>query len=91
MFSKIEFKNFMSFSNLTFDLLNRGKCKDIIAIYGENGSGKTNIVEAFKLLVLSLQSMESLNENTRLQSLLKEQTNKEENQKTNFGDISEIL
>lgn len=48
MFSKIEFKNFMSFSNLTFDLLNRGKCKDIIAIYGENGSGKTNIVEAFK-------------------------------------------
>ncbi|MCB4986602.1 AAA family ATPase, partial [Streptococcus mutans] len=40
MFKKIFFQNFKSFSNLTFDLINRGRPKNVIAIYGENGSGK---------------------------------------------------
>ena len=57
MFKKIFFQNFKSFSNLTFDLINRGRPKNVIAIYGENGSGKSNIVDAFKLLRLSMDTI----------------------------------
>lgn len=51
MFTYVKAKNFKSLKDIEFNL---NKTKTIInkfiAIYGENGSGKTNIVELFKLL-----------------------------------------
>lgn len=49
MFTYIKAKNFKSLKNIEFDL-NKTKTKtnNFIAIYGENGSGKTNLVELFK-------------------------------------------
>ncbi len=51
MFTYIKAKNFKSLKNIEFNL-NKTKIKtnQFISIYGENGSGKTNIVELFKLL-----------------------------------------
>ena len=51
MFTYVKAKNFKSLKNIEFNL-NKTKTKtnQFISIYGENGSGKTNIVELFKLL-----------------------------------------
>lgn len=51
MFTYIKAKNFKSLKNIEFNL-NKTKTKtnNFIAIYGENGSGKTNLVELFKFL-----------------------------------------
>jgi len=51
MFTNVKAKNFKSLKDIEFNL-NRTKTKTnrFISIYGENGSGKTNIVELFNLL-----------------------------------------
>lgn len=51
MFTYVKAKNFKSLKNIEFNL-NKTKTKtnQFISIYGENGSGKTNIVELFKFL-----------------------------------------
>ena len=51
MFTYVKAKNFKSLKDIEFNL-NKTKTKTnkFISIYGENGSGKTNIVELFKLL-----------------------------------------
>ena len=51
MFTYVKAKNFKSLKNVEFNL-NKTKTitKQMISIYGENGSGKTNLVELFKLL-----------------------------------------
>jgi len=51
MFTYIKAKNFKSLKNIEFNL-NRTKniTNDFIAVYGENGSGKTHLVELFKFL-----------------------------------------
>jgi len=51
MFTYVKAKNFKSLKDIEFNL-NKTKTKtnQFISIYGENGSGKTNIVELFKLL-----------------------------------------
>lgn len=57
MFTYVKAKNFKSLKDIDFNL-NRTKTKtnQFISIYGENGSGKTNIVELFKLLQQSTMS-----------------------------------
>ena len=51
MFTYIKAKNFKSLKNIEFNLKKtRNKTNNFIAIYGENGSGKTNLVELFKFL-----------------------------------------
>lgn len=57
MFTYIKAKNFKSLKDIEFNL-NKTKTKtnQFISIYGENGSGKTNIVELFKLLQQSTMS-----------------------------------
>lgn len=51
MFTYVKAKNFKSLKDIEINL-NKTKTKtnQFISIYGENGSGKTNIVELFKLL-----------------------------------------
>lgn len=57
MFTYVKAKNFKSLKYIEFNL-NKTKTKtnQFISIYGENGSGKTNIVELFKLLQQSTMS-----------------------------------
>ena len=50
-FTYIKAKNFKSLKDIEFNL-NKTKVQtnNLIAIYGENGSGKTNLIELFKFL-----------------------------------------
>ncbi len=51
MFTYVKAKNFKSLKDIEFNLnKTKNKTNNLIVIYGENGSGKTNIVELFKFL-----------------------------------------
>ena len=51
MFTYVKAKNFKSLKNIEFNIKKtQKKTNDFVAIYGENGSGKTNMVELFKFL-----------------------------------------
>lgn len=57
MFTYIKLKNFMSFNDVTFDFKDGSKGhKNFIAIYGENGSGKSNFVNSIDFLCSSVNS-----------------------------------
>lgn len=57
MFTYVKAKNFKSLKDIEFNLnKTKAKTNQFISIYGENGSGKTNIVELFKLLQQSTMS-----------------------------------
>lgn len=59
MFTYVYLKNFKSFGEIRFDFKKnktKPEAKRFAAIYGENGSGKSNFVSAFELLHLSLNS-----------------------------------
>lgn len=57
MFTYIKLKNFMSFRDVVFNLRNGHKgAKNFIAVYGENGSGKSNFVYSVNLLRQSIDS-----------------------------------
>lgn len=68
MFEYVHLKNFKSFSDLYFDLLDkRNEPKKLVFIYGENGIGKTNLASCFHFLLMSLST---LNNNDIVESLL---------------------
>ena len=57
MIRYVELKNFKSFKNTRFDFQKGKKSyKKFVAIYGENGSGKSNFVDSLSFLRLSLES-----------------------------------
>lgn len=59
MFEYIKLKNFKSFKNIEFDMLDRkNKPKKLVLIYGENGIGKSNIASAFFMLSETLRTMD---------------------------------
>ena len=58
MFTYIHLKNFKNFSDIHFNLCDKhGTPKKFILIYGNNGTGKTNIASAFLVLGDSLRTM----------------------------------
>lgn len=55
----IKLRKFMSFDDITFDFRDGSKgFKKFIAIYGENGSGKSNFVNSIDFLCSSINSFE---------------------------------
>lgn len=59
MFTNIKLKNFKSFKNVEIDFQSkRGQSKPLIIIYGENGSGKTTISQAFLALKRTMATMQ---------------------------------
>jgi len=58
MISGIYLKNFKSYLESYIDLhKTKDTAKEMVAIYGENGSGKTNIVETLEILRLSIDTV----------------------------------
>lgn len=59
MLTYIKLTNFMSFKDTIFDFRNgKKRAKKFIAVYGENGSGKSNFVTSIDFLSISIWSME---------------------------------
>ena len=57
MFTYVKLKNFLSFGDVTFNFKKNAKtAKPLIAVYGENGSGKSNFVKSFDLLTHAMIS-----------------------------------
>lgn len=79
MFTYIKLKNFMSFKDVMFDLKNGSRgAKKFVAIYGENGSGKSNFVNSINLLRQSIDSFEMLVNAEKIKELaLKQEVPKE--------------
>ena len=58
MFKRIQLRNFRSFRELDFDMCwKRDSPQRFVSVYGENGSGKTNLVESIALLVTSIGTL----------------------------------
>ena len=58
MFKRIELDNFLSFDHLVFNLVGKNKVPlNHAVIYGENGSGKTNLFESIVFLKESVNTM----------------------------------
>lgn len=61
MFTYVELENFKSFGKIKFDFKKtKNEFKKFVAIYGENGSGKSNFVSAIELLSRLVTSFVSL-------------------------------
>ena len=59
MFEYVRLKNFKSFGNIEFNLLDKkGNPKRMILLYGENGIGKSNLASAFFMLSETLRTMD---------------------------------
>lgn len=60
MFTYVKLKNFMSFGEITFDFKKKaGEAKPLVAVYGENGSGKSNFVRSIELLCRLMDSYDN--------------------------------
>lgn len=71
MFSYIHLENFKSFENITFDFhKNKHEAKKMIAVYGENGSGKSNFVSAFEVLWMFFKCLPHRKTDTSILKLL---------------------
>ena len=57
MISYVKLKNFISFGDICFDFRKtKSQVKNFAAIYGENGSGKTNFITSIRFLIQSMTS-----------------------------------
>lgn len=59
MFEYVKLKNFKSFGDVEFNLLDRkNEPKKLVLVYGENGIGKSNLASAFFLLSETMRTMD---------------------------------
>lgn len=59
MFEYVKLKNFKSFGNIEFNLMDKkGEPKRLVLLYGENGIGKSNLASAFFMLSETLRTMD---------------------------------
>lgn len=68
MITALHLDNYKSFKHLDLVLKKGEKPKKIVAIYGENGSGKSNIVSAFQKLTASLRTVDIQTELAKIQA-----------------------
>jgi len=61
MILSLGLKNFKSFRDIEIDFSKGNSAKQNVFIYGENGSGKSNIVSAFNFLKFSLNTLDVQN------------------------------
>lgn len=83
MFTYVKLKNYRSLDNVVFDLKEtKDKVKRLVAVYGENGCGKTNLLKSFYFLRMLLDSFTGVE--------FEEKFN-ESFSKTNIGDFKSII
>lgn len=72
----IELKNFRSIQHLAMNLANNNfkTIKKLAAIYGENGAGKSTIIDSFKNLCLSIRTLDNLGEFIKFRDNIIEQS-----------------
>lgn len=71
MLTYIKLSNFMSFKDTIFDFRNgKKRAKKFIAVYGENGSGKSNFVTSIDFLSISIWSMEFMSHADRVSRMI---------------------
>ena len=72
MITYVELKNFKSFKDTRFDF-RKGKkdYKKFVAIYGENGSGKSNFVDSLSFLRIAMESFHMVMHAEQLQQMHK--------------------
>ncbi len=93
MIRYIKLKNFRSYTDLDLNLTSKnGDPLKFAVIYGENGSGKSNIVKVFDVLYDSFQTM---NLKSILMHLLEDHPNQENTKKASnlksYTDITRII
>ncbi len=93
MISYVKLRNFISFGEVTFDFRkNKNSVKNFAAVYGENGSGKTNFVKSVELL---RKSMITLDLFTSMPSLMDEITSAvkgvKKEYKSGFEEVSHLI
>ena len=82
MFTYVRLKNFLSFSDVVFDFRkNKNSVKRFIAIYGENGSGKSNFVRSIELICHTMTSFGMVKQAEDIMEYLK---NREEDAPADF-------
>ena len=96
MFTYIRLKNFLSFGEVTFNFKkNANTAKQFVAIYGENGSGKSNFVKSIDLLCNSFMSFERSQKTNEFAKLVKESSINTPNellmQILSMGDMEQYL
>lgn len=75
----IKLNNFKSIQEMFMDLKNRdNQVKKVVAIYGENGAGKSTIIDSFKYLCLSIRTLDNLGEFIKIRESMIEQSNNSE-------------
>ena len=90
MVTFVKLRNFKSFGKIEFDLKKTmKKAKNFVAIYGENGSGKTNFIESIRLLVINIMAyMNYCNLPQFRENISK---NSELNKKISLEDIKNLI
>lgn len=74
MFTYVKLKNFLSFGDATFNLKRTAKkAKPFVAIYGENGSGKSNFVKSIDFLYRTLTSFATAKKTESITELVKKE------------------
>ena len=72
MFTYVRLRNFLSFGDTTFNFKRTAKkAKQFVAIYGENGSGKSNFVKSIDFLYRTLISCASVQKTESISELIK--------------------
>lgn len=83
MFTYVKLKNYRSLDNVIFNLKEtKDKVKKIAAVYGENGSGKTNLIRSFYFLEDLMHSFDIERSEKDILKIIEE--NKENDNLQNF-------
>ncbi|UQW96687.1 ATP-binding protein [Rummeliibacillus sp. G93] len=97
MLRKIEVSNFKSFDNFVLDLSKNNKeIKNLAAVYGENGSGKSTIVSVLHFIDLSLDTvhaskklLELISDNENFKDIIMEKMKYDFSLNVNFSELIE--
>ncbi len=85
----VNFKNYKSLINTNVIFKEKENLpKKIVAIYGENGAGKSNVIDSLANLALSIRTLDNLNEFIKFRSKLMEQV---KNDNFNEKDIERVI
>ncbi|WP_242364229.1 AAA family ATPase [Limosilactobacillus antri] len=75
----IELDNFRSIKHLSMSLKSSiNRIKNVVAVYGENGAGKSTIIDSFKNLCLSIRTLDNLEDFIKIREQIIEQNKNSE-------------